>query len=84
MGLGALPVDLDPVLRGRWPPYARGPALSVAIQNGYAFVAAGEGGHPEPVYALVWSRVMVWPGAASGTERLSAFGAGPARFASGY
>jgi len=44
MGLCALAADLDPVLRGRWPGFVRGWAQSVAIQNGYAFVAAGGGG----------------------------------------
>src|SRR2546425_10199413 len=44
VGLCAFAVDLDPVLRGRWPGFVRGPAQSVAIQNGYSFVAAGGGG----------------------------------------
>jgi hypothetical protein len=40
----AVAVDLDPVLRGRWPLSPRGPARAVAIQNGYAFVAAEAAG----------------------------------------
>ena len=39
-----LQTDLDPVLRGRWPLFARGPAQSVAIQNEYAFVGTGAAG----------------------------------------
>jgi hypothetical protein len=35
-----LAIDLDPVLRGKWP---RGAARSVAIHNGYAFVAVEVG-----------------------------------------
>ena len=40
--LGA--VDLDLMLRGSWPPFPRGPANAVAVQNGHAFVAAGTAG----------------------------------------
>jgi hypothetical protein len=34
-------VDLDPVLRGKWPPFPRGPAHHVAVSGHYAYVAAG-------------------------------------------
>src|SRR5687767_6526858 len=36
--------ETELTLRGRWPAIPRGPALKVALQNGYAFVAAAEGG----------------------------------------
>src|SRR6266850_225706 len=44
IGFCAVAFDLDPVLRGRWPLFPRGPAYAVAVQNGYAFVAAQSGG----------------------------------------
>jgi hypothetical protein len=37
-------LDLDLMLRGKWPPFPRGPAVSVAIQNSYAFVVMGDAG----------------------------------------
>ncbi|MBE7499470.1 MAG: hypothetical protein HS113_04015 [Verrucomicrobiales bacterium] len=37
-------VDLDPVLRGQWPPFARASALGVAVSGHHAYVAAGEAG----------------------------------------
>jgi hypothetical protein len=40
-----LALDLDPVLGGSWSPsFPPGPAVAVAIQNGYAFVAVGSAG----------------------------------------
>jgi hypothetical protein len=39
MGLAALAVDLDPVLRGKWPLFSRGPALAVAVSGNYAYLA---------------------------------------------
>src|SRR5882724_10033495 len=44
IGFCAVAFDPDPVLRGRWPLFPRGPDYAVAIQNGYAFVAAQSGG----------------------------------------
>ena len=44
IGFCAVAFDLDPDLRGRWPLFPRGPAYAVAMQNGYAFVAAQSGG----------------------------------------
>ena len=32
------------MLRGKWPPFPRGPAGAVALQNGYAFVAVQDAG----------------------------------------
>lgn len=37
-------VDLDLVLRGKWPPYARGLARDVAVSGQYPFVATAGGG----------------------------------------
>src|SRR5882762_2972208 len=44
LSFSAVAVDLDPVFRGRWPLFPRGPASAVAVQNGYAYVAAQLGG----------------------------------------
>ena len=54
-----LATDLDPIVQSHWPAEGRGTAQSVAITNGYAYIAAGYGGliildisnpaHPEPV-----------------------------------
>src|SRR5215467_9832305 len=36
--------DLDLMVRGKWPPFPRGPAVAVALQNGYALIAMRDAG----------------------------------------
>src|SRR5262245_23077545 len=36
--------DVDLMVRGKWPPFPRGPAVAVALQNGYALVALRDAG----------------------------------------
>ena len=47
-GLGwfgvALGGELDPIPRGSWPGFLRGPANAVAVSGSYAYVAAGDVG----------------------------------------